>query len=76
MHVADLGKQVMFDLEIEPAHVPVGQNAFGTEIGCRLDLVDGPLILDNIFRYLGHREIILLHRMGQLEDHRHGQAKY
>ena len=45
VHVADLRKEMMLDLKIEPAQVPREKAAFLGEVHARFDLLHGPFTL-------------------------------
>lgn len=68
VYMGDLGKQVVFDLEIEAADQPANQLILGSKIGRRLDLVNGPFIFHLTRGLIRQREMGMLDRVSELED--------
>lgn len=66
VHMADLGKKVVLDLEVEAAEVPGGEAVVGGEVDGGLDLVGGPVEGD--FVGGGHDEGGFFDAVGELED--------
>lgn len=74
MHMADPGKEVMFDLVIQTAPKPAMPFLFGGKIGGGVDLMDGPVVFNDKRFSLGLDKCCFFMHMGQLEDDRDQNA--
>src|SRR5690606_14971793 len=72
----NFGKQVMLYLEIEPAYQPADKPVVGGKVGRGLELVYGPFIFHFPGKFIGHGEMRMLYRMGQLENDAQYKAGY
>ena len=73
MDMANIGEEVMLDLKIESADIPVEQVVVASEIGGGIELVDDPVGLDDAFGICGGLGDAFYH-MRQLEDHTQDEA--
>src|SRR5690606_10508549 len=76
VYVRNFGKQVMLYLEIEPAYQPADKPVVGGKVGRGLELVYGPFIFHFPGKFIGHGEMRMLYRMGQLENDAQYKAGY
>src|ERR1022692_2540617 len=73
--VADLGEQVMLDLEVETTQVPGEELVIAPEVDGGLDLMRGPFMLDLAGGDARLPEGRLLDTVGELEHRRQGQPE-
>src|SRR5438876_630393 len=66
----------MLDLEVQSAYQPRYHLVLRGEIGCGLDLVDGPLVFHLACLYIRYREGGMLDGMRQLEDHAEHKTRH
>src|ERR1700687_5638553 len=76
MDVADLGEQVMLDLEVETTEVPGQQTAPSREVNRGLNLMHRPGARNRVGSRRQLRKIRLLHAVRQLKDHAEGEADH
>ena len=67
MHVRDLGKQMMFNLKIQPAHKPAHKLITCCKIRGGIYLVNRPLVINLIGIDTCHGESGMLNRVRQLK---------
>src|SRR6185437_131175 len=68
--MADLGEEVMLDLEIQATHQPGNDPVTGGKVGGGPDLMDGPFGTYDLVRSIGHIERSLFDDMRQLKYYR------
>ncbi len=76
MDVADLGEQVMLDLEVETTEVPGQQAVSRSEVDGGLNLMDSPGARHLIGSRQQLRKIRLLNAVRELKDHAQGDTDH